>query len=470
MPVSTRSITKIQKAIQDSISSLNAGYDVLSGPIKDLCITPEAAQLNYFEGQLSYASKMLSLDNAGELDPGDVDAFGGNFGLKRGLGAYAHGPVLFERTSVPTSDIPIPAGTLVYITGTTKAFLTDEAVTMYKDLAPSYYNAYRGRWGVVVQVTASNPGTDYNVAAGMVQTLSGNLSGITSCFNPSDITGGVDLPTNIAYADSLRTILGGSDRSSVGGCMAEVTKAFTGITSVSVLQGSDALITRIADNVPRDIYITGFVGTQVSQAITVTASGGHTLLYQPALQVLGVFNQTTGALYTEGTDYSLEKDTGDTSGSTLASDELYIPPGSTIPGETITVVYTKNQTVIDLQNFYDTPDNTVLGTDILVREGKPVEIYLGIRMRVLPGYDLTLVQETVTDFLLNLLNTGQFGDDVTATTPEDIRLRVLNSVDGISTFLFTIFSTSNTLGTVESIVLARNEYSLFDTTTLQWTA
>lgn len=468
MPVSARSIPKIRKAIQDDISALNAGYDVLSGPIKDLCVNPEATQLNYLEGQISYASKLLSLDNASELDPVDVDAFGGNFGLKRGLGTYAHGQVLFERTSAPTSDLAIPAGSIVYLTGTSKAYTTDKSVTMYASLAPTYYNAYRGRWGVVAQITASNQGTDYNTAAGTIQTLGSTISGINSCYNPSDVTGGVDLATNTEYANSLKMVLGGSDRSSPGGCIAEVVKTFPGLLSVSVLQGSDALITRMATGVPRDICISGFVGTQTSQGFTVTASGGQIFSSQPVLQILGVFNQTTGALYSSGSDYTLEKDTGAESGSIYAEDSLYIPSGSNIPGQTITVVYTYNQSVVDLQAFYDTPKNTILGTDIMAREGKAVPIYLGIQMSALPGYDYSTLQDSVSEYLLNELNTGVFGDDETALTPDSVRLLVLNSIGGISSFLFTMFSKSNTVGDIETIILARNEYLVFDTTTLQW--
>jgi hypothetical protein len=466
--VTARDVSTIRKAIQSDIASLNAGYDVLSGPIKDLNIDPEAIQFNYVEQQISYASKMLSLANASELDPVDVDAFGENFGLKRGLGYYARGPVVFESTSAPTSDVTIPAGTVCYITGTSKAFLTDTAVTMYASLAPSYYNPYRGRWGVSVQVTASSPGSDYNTAAGTIQSLGATLSGITGCFNPADITGGIDVPTNTAYAQSILSILGGSDRSSVGGCMAEVAKNFPQVIATSVLQGSDPLITRIATGVPRDIYITGAIGTQVSQNFTVSASGDLVLASQPVDEILGVFNTTTGTRYAEGTDFALLKDTGDLSGSIYASDALSIPMGSTIPRATISVIYTQNQIVVDLQNFYDTDSNTIEGTDILVREGIPVSIYIAIRMTILPGYVLSDVQSSVVTFLLNELNTGQFGDDVTAITPDTVRLDTLNNVNGISTFLFSTFSLSGTPGVVESIVLARNQYCSFDSTTLQW--
>jgi hypothetical protein len=468
MPVVPRSVDTIRKAIQGDIASLNAGYDVLSGPIKDLAIDPEAIQFNYVEQQISYASMMLSLANAVDIAPGDLDAYGANFGLKRGLGSYASGPVVFETTSAPVSDITIPAGTACYITGTSKAFLTNTDVTMYAALAPSYYNPYRGRWGVAVQVTASSPGSDYNTAAGTIQSIGTTITGITGCYNPADITGGTDIPTNSSYAQAILSILGGSDRSSVGGCMAEVAKNFPQVIATSVIQGSDPLITRIANGVPRDIYITGSIGTQVSQTFTVSASGEIVFASQPVDSILGVFNTTTGSQYVAGTDFSLLKDTGPVSGSIYASDALFIPAGSSIPNSTITVIYTQNQTVGDVQAFYDTPGNTIEGTDILVREGIPVNIYISIRMTILPGYVLSDVQSAVVSFLLNALNTNQFGDDVTAITPDTVRLDVLNNVNGISTFLFSTFSTSGTPGDVESIILARNQYCLFDSTTLQW--
>jgi len=128
-----------------------------------------------------------------------------------------------------------------------------------------------------------------------------------------------------------------------------------------------------------------------------------------------------------------------------------------------------NRTVKDMQDFYDQEQNSVLGTDTLVMEGVTVSPYLKIRMSVIPGYTLADVKADVSSYLGEYFNTGYFGDGFTASTPEDVRLSVLNNVDGISSFLFSHFSRySFATEDVRSITLDRNEYFNFVTTRLVW--
>jgi hypothetical protein len=457
--------------MQSYINSLGTNMDASSGPIKDLAIDPQAIQLSKLEQLISYASMLMSLGSSAQILPADLDAFANDFGVTRGIGSYAQGTLVFERSSAPTSDITIPASTTVTVPGTVLGFMTTAPVTMYASLASSYYNALRNRWGIAAPAIAQQPGKDYNISAGKSLNLASSISGIAFCYNPGDFYGGLDIPTNTELAQRLANVLGGTDRSSKSGVSAEILRVFPEVVDVAVLQGQDPLITRIAKNIPQDIFVTGETSQQYSDSLTFagTSQTSYVFQSQPVLEISGVFNSSTGTPYTEGTDYLLIKDTGSVSGSIQAADAISFPGTTSIPPSTpLTIVYSVNQTVVNIQTYYDKESHSILGIDTLVREGIKVPLYLTIRLSVLPGYDVHMVKDNITQFLSSYFNTQQFGDGRTPTSPDDTRLQILNNIDGISVFLWTQFSRTGTPGEIISFILNTNEYAVFDSTLLNW--
>jgi uncharacterized phage protein gp47/JayE len=466
----SRSEEEITRQMVQAITNLDAVADASSGPILDLAVTPQATQLAFLESLIAYASKLRSLGNAAELDPADLDEFGATFGVERGLGAYARGVVRFERTSPPNADILIPAGTVVGVPNTQLAYVTESPVTMYKSLAPSYYDPSRNRWSIESSVIATKPGASYNVGVGKIKSLGNNISGIDSVYNASAISGGRDIQTNTEFASVLVEVLSGTDRSSEAGTSREVRKERPEIVDVAVFSGSDPEILRVPSAVPRDIYVTGGIPVQASDSFTYMATGApHVFLKQPVVALVGVYNTSTGARYTSGTDYALTADTSNLSGSIYASDILTIPVGSTITNATpLTVVYTYDSSVSALQEYFLKDENKIAGVDTVVFSGKRKYVYVSISVTALTGYSIQQLRTDITYRLSTVLNTYKFGDGVTLLSPSDIRLDLLNNVSGISTLVFTRFSDGPSPDVVESISVGRNEYTYIDTSTIVW--
>lgn len=465
-----RSADEISRQMVQAIAKLDAVADATSGPIHDLAVVPQATQLAFLEALVAYASKLRSLGDAKDIDPADLDEFGATFGIERGLGSYARGTVSFERSSAPTSDITIPAGTVVGVPGTQLSYYTEYSVTMRKDLAATYYDATRNKWSVSAPIIATKPGSSYNVGSGKIRSLSSNISGIDGVYNRTPVTGGKDISTNTEFAQVLSDLLAGTDRTSKAGTSREVRRIRSEVVDVAVFSGSDAEIGRIAEAVPRDIYITGGAEVHASDSFTYTATGdSHILMNRPVVGIVGVYNTSTGNVYTQGTDYVLVLDQTERGGSIYASDAISIPQGSSIViGTNLTVVYQYDTTVKSLQEYFLKDENKVAGLDTVVFRGKRKQIYVSISFTPMIGYSTTQIREDIASFLDSFINTGKFGDGETALSPSNIRIELLNSVNGISSMVFTRFSDGPSGNTVESILVAKNEYAYIDTKAIVW--
>lgn len=458
--------------MQSDINALKTGMDASSGPIKDVVIAPVANQLAQFEATLAYASKLRALENATELLEEDLDAFGEDYGVTRGTGAVSKGVVYFERPSPPVADITIPAGTIVSVPNSTLTFSTVSTVVMYQSLAETYYIPARNRYGIQARIVANLTGSAFNVGVGKITTVSGAPAGISGCYNPSPTTDGTDLESNSALAQRLAAVLRGTDRSSVGGASREILRFDPTIIDVYVAQGTDPLLTRTGTALPRDIYITGFVGESVTEEFTPGGVAGaytpYTLLNQPVLSISGVYG-SDGTPLSYGLDYTLLKDSSDLSGSIQGADKVsFLPGGAATALLPLKVVYAMNTTVQALQTYYDSSARSLLGTDTLIREGVRVPLYISMRLQVLPGYDLKTKQDEISSFILSLVYTQFFGDSRTLIYSEPLRSEIFNSIQGISSLVFTQFSKVSGSQVMQQFYIGSREYIYLDSSQISW--
>lgn len=122
----------------------------------------------------------------------------------------AFGPVTFSRSTPAPHDIPIPAGTIVEVPGTTKAYrVASDAVLI------------AGSTSVTVRVVALVPGAAGNTLAHTITQLRAPIPGIESVTNPSPFLNGRDEESDeerrLRFVDFLRSLARGTKDALVAG-------------------------------------------------------------------------------------------------------------------------------------------------------------------------------------------------------------------------------------------------------------
>jgi len=127
-----------------------------------------------------------------------LDDFCTLFGIYRIAAKRATGTIQFTRPNVATTNIPIPAGTVV-ATGSTPTitFVTVSAVWLLK-----------GTSSVIAPIQAVNAGVSGNLPVGSITLLGSNLSGISNTLVQPDATsGGTDAESDASLRTRFRQMI-----------------------------------------------------------------------------------------------------------------------------------------------------------------------------------------------------------------------------------------------------------------------
>ena len=133
-----------------------------------------------------------------------LDAHAAQRGITRKNATYAVGKVSFSAASQEHEAILIPAGTVVCTTGDMRRFVTDSDAVLNN-----------GNRSILVDVTAVQPGSAYNVRIGSIGIIVTPVLGIVSVSNNIRFSGGADAESDDALRqriiDSYRNISNGAN-------------------------------------------------------------------------------------------------------------------------------------------------------------------------------------------------------------------------------------------------------------------
>lgn len=459
--------------LENEIKSRDSSIEVGFGPVKDLVIDPVSLTTKDLYTQVKNVYDIQFLKNAATMSTEELNLYGESFGIKRKSAQYATGSVFFRTTNKPNTDIRIPSGLPVSTSnrfGTTgvQKFVTTNTVTLPAANADSFFNATDGVFEVEAPVKAVSPGSRGVVAARTIVTIQRQVQGISSVTNKSSTVGGKDFESNTEYARRIQLALIGIERGTLNG-LKRFALTDNRVIDSAVVQSGDELMVRAEDAAGAvDVYILG------EEPIVITQSETYNGLdisfdYEPIVfpdPIIEVRGDVVGAL-TEGVHYFLIRDTV-LEGSTTARNVIRWNRGQTgLPsaGEGVTVQYTYDKLIVDLQTSIDNRDNDVLG-DVLLRRATQVDITVSANIRVSPESSLSDTEDLIRSAIKNYINVLGLGENV---VPSDLDL-VIRQVPGVD-FVFLPFEVLDEVGSEGSdiVVIEKNEYPQIDDTNMTLT-
>ena len=194
--LSTQDFTTL---VRNMVTAVQAGANTLInlnvGSVLRAILEAVAGVILWLQGLIIYT---LTLTRAATSVGSDLDSWMADYGLIRISAVAASGQVTFSRFTNTTQAI-IPVGAVVQTADGSQSF------TVIADTTNSAYNATLGGFVVAasvsslaVTVTAVNAGSQGNVGAATITSISNAISGIDTVSNAAAFANGIDAETDIA--------------------------------------------------------------------------------------------------------------------------------------------------------------------------------------------------------------------------------------------------------------------------------
>ena len=182
----------VEQFMIDTIKTEFPSIDYREGTgFRDLFIKPNALILQSLADEIDTIRQNQSINNAPNMSEDEFDALMANIFVTRRTGQKSTGTVrlLFSETqavTIASGTLFTSADGLEFITRQSFSFTAEQ---MALNVLGSFYY-------VVVNVQSTGFGSDYNIAAGDIVSISGGPTGVVSVENPSAFTGGQRRETN----------------------------------------------------------------------------------------------------------------------------------------------------------------------------------------------------------------------------------------------------------------------------------
>ena len=456
-----KSEEEIYRQIQQSIESSDNTLDVWQGPIPNVFITPQSGQLVNASNEAELLRALFTLNFDTSITDDEVKTALSNYGSSPGLGMKSKHIQYFMRFTRLTSNVTIPAGTLVGNNDGSLVYRVLNTGTMYYASPAAYYNSSRNAYEIGLQVEAIGTGVSYELPPGRVNTMLTSTQGIDSTENRTQSLGGKESETKDSQIARLKTALLGINLGAAGGIEKRITDSYQELVSdVSVIEPYQKEFARIVDKPSLDVYI--IANEQSSYSQQFIASTGQTqviLTKKPALSLSSLtINNTVNPIgYTPALNVDKSKETG----YSMRSQDTVDLDVALVGGDEVVVTYLYNSALETVNtNVFGSTERNLFNTDILIRYPFVVNPVISGIIKVLPSYSVSEVESNVKSFLEGVFTFTTFTSIV---YPEDIRDRIKSEVSGIQSFKLTEFHRStNSYAQIEPMVFNSNEISVYD--------
>lgn len=423
-----RTLTQIEASLAASIEDQDPSIDTVKGPVFDIFIRPQAAQLRATELLFDDLSRRYSLDYVLTQGEEVLVLYGANHGLRKSPGRAARGNVVFFTfTAIGADDVVvIPAGTVVTTLDPSVSFRTIRDAFIIGSSLPSFFNAANRRYEVRVPVEALGSGPLFEVPPRRVINILSPVEGIDGVINFERIEGGTEDETNARFGQRIRAKFNGLALGSGSG-LEQLVRNFNtaSIDDVSLIFSTDY------DNFRRrtrraawDVYL---IGSETETAeITYVGDGALRTFPLPLTPVLAVTSVTVNDNPVSFTFVPDVTDQYKTSSQAADMVELASVPGL---NDTITITYSYDKLITDTQAYVDQIGTELYRADILVRKAVPIAIRTTILVQVLSSFDETDAASAAFASAAEFLNPEQF---VSLLFPSDLRSQLSEDVAGVA--------------------------------------
>lgn len=457
-----RSIDEIQTSLIESIKNTDESIDVAKGPIFDFLLAPVPSVLAETEARADRIARLVTaqLDQVATQD--EVEAMATSFSVPLGTGRASRGRATFFTVTRPTSDIPIPRGTII---GTPDRqltfFVTNATLVMESANADAYYVASRRRYEITANIEATSVGPDFDLPPQRIRTVLTPITGIEGVANLTETSGGLTEESLATSVARIRAKFAGLDPDSGGGISSALRNyAPSTIVDVALVFPKDRFLFRRRTNRPAiDAYVNGEDLTEVTESFVAVGGEQDIVLEQPP-----VVSVESVAVNGSEVDFAFLPDTSrEVGGSTRGQDRVYLTTPLSL-NDVFEVTYTTDSVIGGAQTELFDAEGRAFDTDILVRRKRVVSIAISLSARVLTSFDQSRVSDAIEASLTEQVESGVFGEEL---KPEVIRQNIKDAVGGISEIRFKLFQrTEGAEVDVEVISLATNEVAVIDQSAL----
>ena len=412
-----RSLTDIINSLISSIAAKIPGISTRTGTVvRDVVIEAPAQEFSNSYIEISNAEDLTSLQNYNSFTTDELNSIASDYGLTRLLGVAATGTVIFRFRTL--SDVSIPFGTKLTTLASANnigvSFVTSQAIAIAQSDLPTYYNYVTSFYEVPVIVESSNVGTDNNVAAGTITNVISSVSNLDSVTNYLPTTGGTGDESNLLLAARIQVKREGNNIGTKSGYENVVNTDNRVIDSI-VVSPNDVEMKRNEFGGSVDIYILGTALTGVIETQNwITGTTELIMLHQPVHSVASVTGSTNGILALN-TDYTFGQDTSLYTKSSGSQDKIIFTAtglSKLVNGDVVTINYSYNKIIEDLQAIVDADTDHIMAADILIRESTEVLVDVSMNVTALSGYNKTNVMNDVITVITDNINSLMLNGDL----------------------------------------------------------
>lgn len=454
------------------IKDLDEGIDTQSGSvISDVFIEPQSTLFELGYTDLGNINGSFNPSNWANMTDYQIEQLATSWNLTRKSATASQANITFYKRDIPTSTITIPAGTIVTTTtgenSNSLSFISENDVI----LDNTKWNQTTGRYEVDVVMTCSSAGVDTNIASGTIVNTS--ISAVDGCINKSASYGGTDEETNEALANRIITASQGRVLGTIAGYQTLVSE-IEGITDASIVTAGEEDSIRNTYGNEVDVVLVGETFESVIDEITYSEQTRIIMSKQPVKTISYVKNATTNIVLPT-TAYTFVKDTSPTTYSSVdALDRIVINTLSYFSsGDIIQIAYTVNSLVQETQDLLDLPENKIIGSNVLVREGVKDLVNIAFIVKANSTKSATEMEQELTDATYQYINSLQLGGAIEQSDVVFYLRTEFSYIDNIVLPFSTLVVRPSTLpyftGTAEDLYPSKFHYFRCDDTSIDIT-
>lgn len=346
--ITQRTYSEIRQSIRNGINDKDDNIDSKPGTfVSDVLVCPTSDELAATYMDLKTMEINQSVLTASSSD---LDRLGYNYFTYRKNSTKSTGRIRFyikntNKTTLSLSSLPsevyVPVGYIVGTTSTTDSdqieFVTTESayVTNKQILNSLSTDNSTGYKYVECEIEASIAGTSSNIDAGGInQMISSDISGVVSVNNQIATTGGTDAENDMSLKFRIMLSITGASMCTSAGYL-KFTLQQDYVEDCLVIAGGDSIMFRDGGYLDSsksysygrggmvDIWVRGKRNQEVIKqyAITTTylekGSDDIVLEYQPVTNIVSIKSNSSGTVFENANNYSIEYGTTTSNSSTI---------------------------------------------------------------------------------------------------------------------------------------------------------
>lgn len=410
MASTTKSFDVLLAEFRTVLRAINRRLDTSDNSLaKDFLLTPYSVGAKGIHDQIVVARNLHILS---QISGFDLDNEATNYGLERSPGTYSSVTLNFYATTLPTTDVVIPAGTSVqtsesaFITATRFSTIADVRISVLS--MATYYSYDRDRYEFSAYAECDSIGTGGNVGSETITKIVGTVATISGVTNLLAASGGTDSESDDDLRERIRLAKTGRDLNTVNGLRAFIKGL--GFVDAYPVRTEDADAER-ATGV--DAFVIDTSATAVNETFSYSpAKQKYYFTNRPVRSVTAVIAAIAGTLSTTEYDVFIDA-TSTVRRSVYAADYIEIRLAAGLAaGEPFTVTYTYAENIVTAQNELGLVTNKVLTADVLLKKAYPLSFYINATLTLFANSDGPTTRAKVKNALAQFLSEYRLGQNL----------------------------------------------------------